>query len=839
MELEFPHFSLNFDFENLENETPNKRVEQKEEEELDKSVEEQKACTEPLGMESGLVTDAQITASSQWDANHAAIQARLNFKAGGDKEGGWSAQTNDVNQWIQVDLTSYTNVTRIATQGRNAFNQWVTKYKLQYSEDGVNFYYYMEPDQNSTKEFDANQDSDTLVYHQLSPPILARSVRLVPTAWNNHISMRMELYGCELACTEPLGMESGLITDAQITASSQWDANHAAIQGRLNFKAGGGKEGGWSAQTNDVNQWIQVDLTSYTNVTWIATQGRNAINQWVTKYKLQYSEDGVNFYYYMEPGQNSSKEFDANQDSDTIVYHQLSPPNLARYVRLVPTAWNNHISLRMELYGCELACTEPLGMESGLVTDAQITASSQWDANHAAIQGRLNFKAGGGKEGGWSAQTNDVNQWIQVDLTSYTNVTWIATQGRNAINQWVTKYKLQYSEDGVNFYYYMEPGQNSTKEFDANEDSDTPVYHDLSPPILARYVRLVPTAWNNHISMRMELYGCEIVSTSTTFTISSNSSSMTPTSSPSTSSVDSSQSAATSVQTSCQPSLSTQALSWSTHFLESSQSTTSSVQTSSLPSSAVLDLTTSTPSVKCSESASSVQSSSSSTPLPVTPSPSNSTTVILTSAFPSSSPSLSSTVVKVLPTLSVQGTASSVQSSSSSTSFPVTSSPSNFITVILASASPSSSPSLSSTVGNVLPTLSVQGTASAGIQPTKQTTSATGTSAKGKTIGGLEIVGAVLASIVGLLIGAFVVYFFALRRRVKWSTGSEIGMEMLAQSGQAAGAKRKGPKAGISHQAFVGDSEPEVKVAQPEVKSEVKENEGDDRNAGSHEYIAL
>ncbi len=32
MELEFPHFSLNFDFENLENETPNKRVEQKAEE---------------------------------------------------------------------------------------------------------------------------------------------------------------------------------------------------------------------------------------------------------------------------------------------------------------------------------------------------------------------------------------------------------------------------------------------------------------------------------------------------------------------------------------------------------------------------------------------------------------------------------------------------------------------------------------------------------------------------------------------------------------------------------------------------------------------------------------
>ena len=102
-------------------------------------------------------------------------------------------------------------------------------------------------------------------------------------------------------------MESGLITNAQITASSQWDGNHAAIQGRLNFKAGGGKAGGWSTRTNDGSQWIEVALPSYTKVTWMATQGRNGFNQWVTKYKLQYSDDGLGFRYYYVPGQNSPK----------------------------------------------------------------------------------------------------------------------------------------------------------------------------------------------------------------------------------------------------------------------------------------------------------------------------------------------------------------------------------------------------------------------------------------------------------------------------------------------------------------------------------------------------
>ena len=102
-------------------------------------------------------------------------------------------------------------------------------------------------------------------------------------------------------------MENRLIKDSQITASTQYDGNHAAIQGRLNFRAGGGKAGGWSARTNDVKQWIQVDLLSDTKVTQIVTQGRNAYNQWVKKYKLQYSSDGVNFNFYHLQGHNSPK----------------------------------------------------------------------------------------------------------------------------------------------------------------------------------------------------------------------------------------------------------------------------------------------------------------------------------------------------------------------------------------------------------------------------------------------------------------------------------------------------------------------------------------------------
>ena len=112
-------------------------------------------------------------------------------------------------------------------------------------------------------------------------------------------------------------------------------------------------------------------------------------------------------------------------------------------------------------------CRTPLGMESGAIKDAQITASTQSDDNHAPSRARLNSKLPGVETGAWSSRVLDLKQWLQVDLGRYTSVTGIATQGRNVNwhNDWVTKYRLQYSTDGVNFHFYKEKGDNSVKVF--------------------------------------------------------------------------------------------------------------------------------------------------------------------------------------------------------------------------------------------------------------------------------------------------------------------------------------------------------------------------------------
>ena len=104
-------------------------------------------------MESGAIINAQITASSKYNAVHAASHARLNFKEiPNQAAGAWAANARDDNPWLQVDLGAQcTKVTRVATQGRNSlkYSQWVTKYKLHYGDKNEEFQYYREPGQDT------------------------------------------------------------------------------------------------------------------------------------------------------------------------------------------------------------------------------------------------------------------------------------------------------------------------------------------------------------------------------------------------------------------------------------------------------------------------------------------------------------------------------------------------------------------------------------------------------------------------------------------------------------------------------------------------------------------
>ncbi len=113
---------------------------------------------------------------------------------------------------------------------------------------------------------------------------------------------------------------------------------------------------------------------------------------------------------------------------------------------------------------------------------------------------------------GWSAQTNDLNQWMEIDVEQVVLVSGVVTQGRRvayyylgigALAQWVTKYRVSVSVDGRSWTMV----QNGS-EFEGNSDNDTPVRQLFEKPVLARYVRIMPTAWFLHITMRAAVMAC-------------------------------------------------------------------------------------------------------------------------------------------------------------------------------------------------------------------------------------------------------------------------------------------------------------------------------------------
>ena len=97
-------------------------------------------------MESGVIPDSQITASSVNNNNYSPARARLNNL-------GWTAALNDLKPWLQIDLGSYKIVTRVSTRGssQSVRGSWVTSYRLQYSDEGLIFQFYQEPRDTSAK----------------------------------------------------------------------------------------------------------------------------------------------------------------------------------------------------------------------------------------------------------------------------------------------------------------------------------------------------------------------------------------------------------------------------------------------------------------------------------------------------------------------------------------------------------------------------------------------------------------------------------------------------------------------------------------------------------------
>lgn len=60
--------------------------------------------------------------------------------------------------------------------------------------------------------------------------------------------------------------------------------------------------GGWSPSDSDHYQWLQVDFGNRKQISAVATQGRYSSSDWVTQYRMLYSDTGRNWKPYHQDG---------------------------------------------------------------------------------------------------------------------------------------------------------------------------------------------------------------------------------------------------------------------------------------------------------------------------------------------------------------------------------------------------------------------------------------------------------------------------------------------------------------------------------------------------------
>ncbi|CAL8277207.1 unnamed protein product [Lota lota] len=152
-----------------------------------------------------------------------------------------------------------------------------------------------------------------------------------------------------------------------------------------------------------------------------------------------------------------------------------------------------------------------LGMVSGQITDAQIVASSHADRGWVPENSRLLT----GRSGWTQLQTKQPfrNEWLQVDLGQDKMVSGVLIQGgkHRDRNVFMKRFKVGYSQDGLQWTLVREHNGTRPKVFAGNQNHDTPELRAFGGPLQARYVRLYPEkATSEGLGLRLEVLGCDL-----------------------------------------------------------------------------------------------------------------------------------------------------------------------------------------------------------------------------------------------------------------------------------------------------------------------------------------
>jgi hypothetical protein len=250
----------------------------------------------------------------------------------------------------------------------------------------------------------------------------------------------------------------------------------------------------WSAQNNAVGEWYQLDNGVVGKIAGVAIKGRkDCCDQWVKTFKVK--SKGVDGIW---KDVDAGNVYTGNTDRDTQVNATFASPVDARYIRIYPQTWNNHISMRADIVAGETRTNKAPTVVD--VPYSRHKSSGNWGGDaigtsHGA--GRLDSTRA------WSATDNAIGKWYELDNGSATDISGVVIKGRPDgpwRNQYVTSFKVQY-KDSVGAWKDVDGGY----VFEGTQQGNSQANVFFKEPVNTSAIRIYPQTWNNHMSMRAGL----------------------------------------------------------------------------------------------------------------------------------------------------------------------------------------------------------------------------------------------------------------------------------------------------------------------------------------------
>ncbi|KAL4720209.1 hypothetical protein ACJJTC_011687 [Scirpophaga incertulas] len=299
--------------------------------------------------EPGVVLSASSVASAHFEPEFAVLDGRPNDISAGS----WNPQTNDKKQYIQIELPRVEPIYGVVLQGSPLFDQYVTSYGVDYSEDGRVFSHATGSNQKPAV-FRGPIEHDASQRQMFTPPFEARVVRVLPLSWHDEIARAPRPHRLRGTTHYHRTARNSARTHAVRRAFSiaanlpieniEVSSNNDA---REHFRLDGTR--GWRPLYSTSGEWIMFDFTSPRNITGVRTKG--GPKGWVSAYKIMYTSDLKTFNPVLETD-GEPKLFPANFDHDSEVLNQFRLPIHARYLKVLPAKWHDAIEMRVEPVGC-------------------------------------------------------------------------------------------------------------------------------------------------------------------------------------------------------------------------------------------------------------------------------------------------------------------------------------------------------------------------------------------------------------------------------------------------------------------------------------------------------